>query len=357
MPTCQFQCGGGCCAGVFVVERPGLSEFLEQISKLGELSIFTAGLPEYAMPILQAIDPTGAFFEGRVVCRGGTSTAPEYPCVKDLSRLGRDLSRTLIIDDTPLAFLWQATNGVPVLGFRGDPDDNLLLGAVLPLLQLASEEEDVRPFLDTRFGMATWFTGQGYVTHAPGEPLAPAAQSSAHSAAAAASPKAVAAVKLALQQHYSSDLRGAPLLLCDFDKTLADFDVTERVTEEVAIELKPFLQNFEAPADFVPVMNAVLREMQMRGVQLDKIFSALRALGREFSESVSAALTAARDHGVACRVLSNCNQLFVREVLEVRSVLCICLAMSCAVRRLAGASTYACHSSPLSAGAVPGTWT
>lgn len=40
------------------------------------------------------------------------------------------------MDDTPLAFLHQPANGIPVLGFRGDPDDRLLMEAVLPLLQV-----------------------------------------------------------------------------------------------------------------------------------------------------------------------------------------------------------------------------
>lgn len=40
------------------------------------------------------------------------------------------------MDDTPLAFLHQPENGVPVLGFRGDPDDRLLMEAVLPLVQV-----------------------------------------------------------------------------------------------------------------------------------------------------------------------------------------------------------------------------
>ena len=72
-------------AGVFVVERPGLTEFLQETSQLGELVVFTAGLPEYALPILRAIDPTGAYFGDRIVCRAGTSVSPEYPCVKDLT--------------------------------------------------------------------------------------------------------------------------------------------------------------------------------------------------------------------------------------------------------------------------------
>lgn len=50
--------------------------------------------------------------------------------------MGRVMARTVLVDDTPLAFLHQPNNGVPVLGFRGDPDDRLLGEAVLPLLQV-----------------------------------------------------------------------------------------------------------------------------------------------------------------------------------------------------------------------------
>ena len=41
-----------------------------------------------------------------------------YPCIKDLSRLGRDLARTVLVDDTPLAFCRQPDNGIPVFNFR-----------------------------------------------------------------------------------------------------------------------------------------------------------------------------------------------------------------------------------------------
>lgn len=62
--------------------------------------------------------------------------AEYYQCVKDMGRVNRDLRRCVLVDDTPLAFLHQPDNGIPVLGFRGDPDDRLLMEAVLPLLQV-----------------------------------------------------------------------------------------------------------------------------------------------------------------------------------------------------------------------------
>jgi carboxy-terminal domain RNA polymerase II polypeptide A small phosphatase len=318
------------------VERPGLTEFLQSASSFCELSIFTAGLPEYAQPILAAIDPTGEFFGGRVVCRAGTSVAPEYPCVKDLSRLGRDLSRTLIVDDTPLAFLWQPANGVPVLGFRGDPDDNLLMDAVLPLIQLAAKEIDVRPFLDSRFGMATWFTSHGYMPHPPEpepEPVGATSSSelclSADSVGNSDSTK-IALARAALSLTVRPASAGVPLngslLLCDFDKTLVDFDVTERVTEQLAIELVPFLAHFQAPGDFVPIMNSLLRELGMRGVSHAALLQALAGLGVEVPSQTVDMLHAAHKVGAAIRILSNCNSLFIENVLEVREqqpLLCI----------------------------------
>jgi NLI interacting factor-like phosphatase len=45
-------------------------------------------------------------------------TLHRYPCIKDLSRLGRDLARTVLVDDTPLAFCRQPDNGIPVFNFR-----------------------------------------------------------------------------------------------------------------------------------------------------------------------------------------------------------------------------------------------
>jgi hypothetical protein len=65
---------------------------------------------------------------GRWCCRLTDCAVPHRPCCG---------SRTILVDDTPLAFLHQPENGVPVLGFRGDPDDMLLMEAVLPLVQVS----------------------------------------------------------------------------------------------------------------------------------------------------------------------------------------------------------------------------
>jgi hypothetical protein len=53
------------------------------------------------------------------------------PCSEqDLSRLGRDLRRTVLVDDTPLAFLRQPDNGIPIFNFRRAPQACLSLAWV-----------------------------------------------------------------------------------------------------------------------------------------------------------------------------------------------------------------------------------
>ncbi len=80
--------------------------------------LFTAGLEDYARPICDELDARyGRAFHARLY-RPATVACAAYPCLKDLSRLGRDLRRTVLVDDTPLAFLAQPDNGVPIFNFR-----------------------------------------------------------------------------------------------------------------------------------------------------------------------------------------------------------------------------------------------
>ena len=149
---------------------------------------------------------------------GQCGTGVQHACLsaQDLSRLGRDLNRTVLVDDTPLAFLRQPDNGIPIFNFRsgpsdakyffhtcawtlsgqvagvhktllseqedamkgsfvlkwinvvlmvwdlcrGDVDDRVLMEAILPLLQGLASSADVRPVLHRRFDMRRWFLSQ-----------------------------------------------------------------------------------------------------------------------------------------------------------------------------------------------------
>ncbi|XVE69428.1 hypothetical protein DITRI_Ditri09bG0151600 [Diplodiscus trichospermus] len=145
---------------VTVFERPGLQEFLNQLSEFAELVLFTAGLEGYARPLVDRIDAENRF--SLRLYRPSTISTEYREHVKDLSCLSKDLCRTVIVDNNPFSFLLQPLNGIPCIPFSaGQPHDTQLLDVLLPLLKHLSQQKDVRPVLYDRFCMPEWFQKQG----------------------------------------------------------------------------------------------------------------------------------------------------------------------------------------------------
>lgn len=160
-----------------VIERPGVREFLAQLSTFAEVCVFTAGMEGYARPLLDAIDPAGDAIHHRLYRQACVKT-PIRDHVKDISRLGRDLSATVIVDNNPFSFLLQPHNGIPIVSFAGDPGDDGLMRQLLPVLQRLGETvargEDVRPFCRRQFKIEPffrrYFSQQGIEFDPPREP-------------------------------------------------------------------------------------------------------------------------------------------------------------------------------------------
>eukprot|EP00890_Picochlorum_soloecismus_P001835 jgi/Picsp_1/2652/NSC_00882-R1_ctd small phosphatase-like protein len=299
--------------GVFVVERPGLGDFLRRITSMCELILFTAGLEDYASPICDEIERRyGKVFDYRLY-RPATSHSEVYPCVKDLSRLGRDLNRCVLVDDTPLAFVHQPDNGIPVLQFRGDIDDRLLPEAVEPLLMSLMKGDKVSTELMKRFNMRKWFASQGLINI----PIkAPQRKNTTHHRSMSAS------LDRSPLQHDSENTRQSTIMLiCDFDKSLTDWDAGERLTDEIAPELTSLLSTVESPANFIPLTNTVLSEMHRRGISRDKIISVLRGMGAEIPRGTIQMLRWAAGRGLHVKVLSDCNTVFIHHILSSARVL------------------------------------
>lgn len=124
--------------------RPGLDEFLKGMKPLYELIVFTAGTQDYADPIIDAIEKEGKFFEKRLYRQHAVII--ENLFVKDLSKLGRDLSKVIIIDNMPHNFRLQKDNGIYIKNFYGEDKSDTTLFDLMPILKdIASDKNnDVR---------------------------------------------------------------------------------------------------------------------------------------------------------------------------------------------------------------------
>ena len=133
---------------VYVTVRPHVQAFLQECGKLFETIIFTASLSVYAERVMDYLDPGTPEQRNcpyRLFREHCSST--NGACVKDLSLLGRELHRTIIVDNSPVAYLYQPRNAIPVVSWFDDPRDSEL-HSLIPWLHRLAAASDVYPILD-----------------------------------------------------------------------------------------------------------------------------------------------------------------------------------------------------------------
>ncbi|KAM4737954.1 carboxy-terminal domain RNA polymerase II polypeptide A small phosphatase 2 [Anableps anableps] len=129
---------------VYVLKRPYVDEFLRRMGEMFECVLFTASLAKYADPVTDLLD-RGDVFRTRLFRESCVFHQGCY--VKDLSRLGRDLNRTLILDNSPASYIFHPNNAIPVVSWFDDADDAELLN-LLPMFEELSKADDVYTRLD-----------------------------------------------------------------------------------------------------------------------------------------------------------------------------------------------------------------
>ena len=128
-------------SGMFFV-RPFCFEFLRELNNLYEIVTFTAGTKEYADNILNILDIDNNIIKYRLY-RQHVS-----PIGKDLSKLGRDLRKVIIIDNIKENYKAQPNNGIFIKTWTNDIND-VQFKDLLKILKdiVALNIKDVRPII------------------------------------------------------------------------------------------------------------------------------------------------------------------------------------------------------------------
>ena len=126
-----------------VLKRPHLDEFLKEISEYYDIIVFTASVSEYASPLLDKLDQNN-YLSGRLFRQDCLFNQGLY--IKDLKRIGKDLKDMIIIDNNPISYADNEDNGIPILTWYDDLNDNELI-KLIPLLKYLTTVYDVRPII------------------------------------------------------------------------------------------------------------------------------------------------------------------------------------------------------------------
>lgn len=120
--------------------RPGVFELLDAVNNPRfELGIFTAAAAEYADVVIDRIDPDRSIFKHRLYRDSCVDCNGIY--VKDLRVLGRDLDRTVLIDNSMCSFALQLENGMLIQSYEVI-NNPLPLTCLLPMLKTMEETDD-----------------------------------------------------------------------------------------------------------------------------------------------------------------------------------------------------------------------
>jgi len=121
---------------VYVCKRPHVDEFMKRCGQIYEIVIFTASLAKYADPVLDLLD-VHKVIDWRLFRESCSPFKGSY--VKDMGRMGRDLSKIMIIDNSPHSFAFNPENAIPCESWFSDKNDSELL-EFIPVLEELSKD-------------------------------------------------------------------------------------------------------------------------------------------------------------------------------------------------------------------------
>ena len=121
----------------YVKVRMGTEKFIRELSKYCEIVIFTASTKYYADIVIDGLD-CNELINYRLYREHTTITNGIN--IKDLSRLGRDLNKIIIIDNIEENYQLQPNNGLNISDFEGDENDNELEYLLKDLIKVVKKK-------------------------------------------------------------------------------------------------------------------------------------------------------------------------------------------------------------------------
>lgn len=88
----------------YVHKRPHCDDFLRKVCNWYNLVVFTASVQEYADPVIDWLEQERKYFSGRFYRQHCTYRNGAY--IKDLSSVEPDLSKVMILDNSPLSYIF-----------------------------------------------------------------------------------------------------------------------------------------------------------------------------------------------------------------------------------------------------------
>ena len=136
--------------------RPNCINFLKELSPIYEIILFTSSIREYADSILNKIENGNRYFQYRLY------REHLHNYYKDLSKLGRDLKKTIIIDNLEMNFKLQPENGLLIKSWNGDDINDMELKDLKELLIKLYFEKipDIRIFIKNINNLIKDFNGK-----------------------------------------------------------------------------------------------------------------------------------------------------------------------------------------------------
>ena len=126
--------------------RPGVFTFLEKIKEFYEIILFTEASEAYTKLMMEAFNNNKNnknYFDFKLYRQHAIIIGKDF--IKDLSRIGRPLDKTIIIDNISQNFKLQKNHGILIKPFLGeDQNDQALLDLIPILTNIARDEIDVK---------------------------------------------------------------------------------------------------------------------------------------------------------------------------------------------------------------------